>query len=899
MKKLLTRAALVAISASHFALAIGLSTAASAQEVESQSESGEQGEIIVSGIRRSLEDAVNRKRSADSIIDGISAEDIGDFPDENLAESLQRITGVQIERNGGEGTAISIRGLGPQFNRVLVNGRTAPSDAGQRDFNFLVLASELVSSIAVAKSPTADVAEGGVGGTVFIETPKPLDIGKTRITASAFGSYDFAREKLAPRFAGLVSTTFADNRIGILLSGSYSLRKFRSDVYNQNGYTRSSANFQNFATANNLTRPVFEPENIQIDATTTDRERINAYAAIQFEPIDGLNLTGDLFYSKFNDLTYRTRLQIPPNRGGYVPLELQSADDGDLTLIDVGNSFSNVDNRNFDTNSDLLIAGFKAEWASGPFSVTLDGSYGEANRRRETLATIIDIPRRASNRTVFDYTSGNRIPDISFINYDPANYGSHILRFVRVDIDDASDIEYAFAADGKYELTSGFITALYAGARYSDREFFNDQITTDNCNFGNCISALTPGIQNILPPGAVTEFPVDNFLGREAGNFPRTWATADPIHLRDHFLPNGLPPLTSRPANFVNVREKTTAFYARTDFAGDIGVPFSGNAGVRYVITDMVSSGFVPTPIALDTVSRPGDVTFIFGAPQLLASDRRYNNLLWSFNAKFDVTDTLLLRLAAGRVMARPEISFLSPGFSALSPENRQATSGNPDLDPFLATQFDLSLEWYSERAGTFTAAGFYKKISSVTQTLTSFLPISFQGVTQSFNFTQPENADGGNIYGVELAYQRDFEFLPAPLDNLGMVANYTYADSSITGSNPFVTDRIFSLEGLSKHNANLILFYEDRRFGIRAAYNYRSSFLAQTLGVFQLPEFRDSFGQLDASANFSINDRLTISVEALNIFNAEQFQYSSDPSRVRFIEYTGARIQFGARATF
>jgi len=855
--------------------------------------------VTVTGIRGSLETAEALKRNSDGVVDAIAAEDIGDFPDENLAEALQRITGVQIERNGGEGTAISIRGLGPQFNTVLLNGRTAPSDAGDRGFNFLVLSSELVSKVEVAKTPTVDNAEGGVGGTVFVSTPKPLDVEGFRLLGSAATAYDSQREEWAPRASFLVSNTFANERVGLLLSASLTERKFSNQIYNQNGYRVAPANFQQFATANGLPIPVFEPENIQIDATTSDRERTNVYGAAQFQATPELVLTADAYFSDYEDFTYRTRIQIPPNRGGYTAIDLEAFPDGDLSLIDTGNSFSNVDNRNFTTASELTVTGLNADWSSGAWSWAADFSYSKAEQNQETLATIIDIPRNAANRNIFDYRTGNRMPDISFINYDPSNYGSHILRFIRVDIQDTSDEETAFRFDAEYELDNGILSSVQAGIRYSDRSFARDEITTENCNFNPCITGLTPGIQNILPAGAVTSFPVSNFLGDEAGGIPRTWATANPILLRNHFLPNGLPPFAQRPASFVEVDEEISAAYLRANFEWTLGVPFSGDVGLRYVETKLTSAGFVPMPIGLDLFSRPGDVTFFFGAPELVEAGRTYDQLLWNANLKFDLTDEIVSRLAAARVMARPEIGFLSPGFSSLSRENRQASSGNPDLDPFLATQFDATLEWYTDNAGSYTAALFYKDIDAVTQTLTTIVPITFQNITQDYNFTRPENAEGGNIWGFELAAVRDFDFLPRPFDKMGVVANYTYAESSIESTNPVVTNQTFSLEGLSKNNANLILYYEDDRLGVRLAYNYRDSFLDQTLGVFQLPEFRDSVEQLDMSANYRINDRFSIFAEGLNLTNEEQFQYSGDPSRVRYIEYSGTRFVIGGRASF
>jgi TonB-dependent receptor len=250
----------------------------------------------VSGIYKSMSKSLSEKRYADSIVDTINADDIGKFPDENLAESLQRITGVSISRQDGEGQQVSIRGLGPSFNKVTLNGRTATSGTGSRSFSFDLLASELVSSLEVVKSPTADLDEGGLGGTINVNTAKPLDYDEFKFVASAKGVYNDLSDDWGPQASALISNTFADNTLGFLGSVAFSDRNLRNDGYAQNGYVNLLPDIGDYINNSDSIYPL----NTVPDLTLQNRKKMNFYGVVQWQPSDSFELVFDVLKADFD-----------------------------------------------------------------------------------------------------------------------------------------------------------------------------------------------------------------------------------------------------------------------------------------------------------------------------------------------------------------------------------------------------------------------------------------------------------------------------------------------------------------------------------------------------------------------------------------------------------------------
>ncbi|MEC7470336.1 MAG: TonB-dependent receptor, partial [Pseudomonadota bacterium] len=287
-----TACAVAAVLSTMVASPLVLAQDAAQQEVET---------IAVTGIRSSVAKSMDVKRSSAGVVDAISAEDIGDFPDTNLAESLQRITGVSIDRSGGEGQLITVRGFGPQFNTVLVNGRQMASENQSRAFSFDTIASELVSSLDVHKTSTATMQSGGVGSTININTARPFALGGFKVAGSVKGVYDENSESTTPQLSGLISNTFNDDTFGVLLAVSHQERETRLNQAQIDGW------LENVGVPNPVTESgeawdgnVFSPRNYDHKVTFEDRTRTNANLVLQYAPSDDLVITADALYSKFD-----------------------------------------------------------------------------------------------------------------------------------------------------------------------------------------------------------------------------------------------------------------------------------------------------------------------------------------------------------------------------------------------------------------------------------------------------------------------------------------------------------------------------------------------------------------------------------------------------------------------
>lgn len=277
--------------------AISANHAAFAQDEQAPIED----EIVVEGFKGSLTNSLNIKREADSIVDAISAEEVGKFPDNNVAEALQRITGVAIDRAGGEGQFITVRGFGPQFNTVLVNGRTMATENAGREFSFDVLASEIIQTAEVYKSPIARLQEGGIGATVNIKTARPLDNPGTSFNISAQGEYNTLTEKVSPRVSALFSTTNAAETLGLFASVVWSDRDSIRDSVSTEGWINGSANVIN-ANGNGITTltNINVPRSYRIQRIDENRQRLTATLTAQAALTDNLTMTMDVLYSKYD-----------------------------------------------------------------------------------------------------------------------------------------------------------------------------------------------------------------------------------------------------------------------------------------------------------------------------------------------------------------------------------------------------------------------------------------------------------------------------------------------------------------------------------------------------------------------------------------------------------------------
>ncbi|MBU8975990.1 MULTISPECIES: TonB-dependent receptor [unclassified Lysobacter] len=897
--------------------------------------------VTVTGFRGALEKALDKKRSEIGVVDAIVAEDIADFPDLNLAESLQRIPGVSIARDAGEGRQISVRGLDSQFTRVRINGMEALTTTGGTDssgganrgrgFDFNVFASELFNSITVRKTSSAEIEEGALGATVDLQTARPFDYdGFTFVTGAQLGYNDLASD-LDPRATMLISNTWADNKFGALLSVAYTKRRLveeghstvRWDNGPSNGTTGAtgSGGFNGCPTAARPTNTspfpaacsasVFHPRIPRYGVLEHEQERLGVTASLQFDPTDSTSLGLDMMYADLDATRTENFLNgLSFSRGGAAGKAqsrvLEGAVDGRGNLV--YGRFDDVDVRS-EARYDELETKFTQFNFYGDHKLTEDFSLNfEAGRAKSEFSnpiqTTITIDRLNADGYVYDYRGDNRLPVITngfdvndpsqwaFINGTTAVPGSEIRLRPQYADNTIDNAQLGFA----WQLTDA--VRLKGGGQYKEYTF-------DSREERRASEVLVPAL-----PAGVTLADLTRQIGLEdiSGVGDSTWLIPDIDAFNRVFniySDSGMFAVSDQVAavlgNNRSVEEKDHGFWLQADFTTQIGsLPLSGNVGVRQVETKQTSTGY-------STVGT--------GAAQLTTVRRSYDDTLPSFNLVLDVTPDFLIRVAGAKVMARPGLGNLTPGVTVnVSGGNRVVNGGNPMLDPFRATTGDLSFEWYFAEESLLALGLFYKDIDSFVLTSRETRPYSSSGlpasllegttatVNDDFQFNVPINSKGGPLKGLEFTYQQPFVFLPGFWSDFGVQLNYTYVDSKIqyvtaTGAPSLRTD----LTGLSKNAYNATLYYEGPKFGARVSAAYRDDFLTTVPGR----NNNDVEGTaetltIDMSASYKINEHFEITLEGLNLTDEYQDQWvDSIGDRASVYHHTGRQYFLGARYKF
>ncbi|MES3153948.1 TonB-dependent receptor [Sphingomonas faeni] len=859
----------------------------------------ETGDIVVTGFRQSLQNAQNTKRNASEIVDSIVAEDIGKLPDNNLAEALQRVPGVQITRNHGEGSGIAIRGLTQV--RTLVNGREAFSD-NSRDLSLENIPAEVLAGIDVYKNPSSTLVEGGLGGVVNLKTRRPFDFKGFQASVSGrMNYYDFiGRGK--PQVSGLISNRFSTGigEIGILLGAAYirSAGRFDNqgaepfnDRYNIVDFNKNGIFVGRTGPANGVVTPgqgpldpgdrVLSPNGGGDTLEITDRTRIVYNGALQWKASDRLSFFVEGFYNKY-DYTQDVNLAYA-NRG-----PLQAADDATFVFQDGTNvvksgSYRNVEftssANTFDRKSYVWqIAGGGSWNATDFFKLSTDIAYTKAQRVDNSSGT------RAGNngnttgtRLDFD-TSGDQV-SLALSGFDFGDVSKYRYLESSASREQATTDGFAGRLDGEYEIPDFFVKSISVGGRYTTRDVERMQGTRNHFPVAPSGSPAITFPATIFPQGLGPIANSSDFF--RTGNVPNpigvVYAVPTDIQRNQALLcqvfGDTVCAVSYAPANTYSQKEDTYAVYGQINLDLDVlGVPVDGNIGARYLRTSLSTVG---------VIQRPN------GSTSPIDQDASYKNFLPSANLRFKITPELFLRFAAAKQLTRPQFTNLSPTLNISSLAANQILSinaGNPDLKPLRSTSYDASLEYYYSRSGYVYLSGFLKKVNGFIQNTVTRETVSlpdFPTVTQA-DINRPQNGDNGTIKGFEVGTQTFLDFLPTPLDGFGIQANYTFVDSKAPSP---IAGQSVPLQGLSKNSYNLVGFYEKGGFRLRAAYTWRDDYVETTTGPGSgsLPIYVKPFDQLDASIGYSINDHFDISFDASNILNALNQTYFGEKIRPRF----------------
>lgn len=863
--------------------------------------------VVVRGIRRGIKQSLDIKKSAIGVVDSIASEDLGKLPDQNVAESLQRVAGVTIERNRGEGRYISVRGFGPKFNAVTVNGRTLATDNNGREFSFDVLPSELISGADVYKSPQANINGASIGATVDIRTLRPLDQPKNFSLAGSIGaSHAELADTNNPDAAAVMSWRNEARNFGVALSASYSDEQVRDDeftigaghvyrsstdsYYNAGGVpgARIGANVAPFS-------HISMPSNLSPFFFVRNKKTTGFNGSVQYKPTDRLTLTLDTLYSKSDITEDQTGLAYDFSGGTLID---QVVADGEAVYQKYTNGTVDEILQHDTRNVTTSMVGFNAAWkATDSLTLSFDASTSKAERRGKANDYFTTI-RRKHMDLWFDRRSGSPIYDYGFTspNYpDAATNPQGITAHYYIwgggsDIDDKTT-EFKF--DGKW-APEGAVT-LYSGIASEQR---TKTITTNSTPGGEQCAYC--GSDRVLPTSLFHSTDM-GFFESHNGNVIRDWIAYDPLAVImqvDQFATQdgkAFDPGRFDPAGSSVVDEKVLIGYLMSDIRTEIaGMPLSINTGVRIEDTKYTSSGASQTIISAVPNGAGQNLITLSGIVPV-SFEGKYTDILPSLNVKLSLTDNLIARFASSRVITRPTLSDLSPKQSIqTNPGNETIKRGNPDLQPFRASQIEGGLEWYFDKLSLLSVSAFYKNIDSfVTLTTT---PQKVDQVT--FQVTVPTNGKGAVVKGFELGYRQSFGQLPAPWDGLGVQTSFTYAESNANYTNT-VAHVSYGLEGLSKYSYSLIGFYEKYGVQARVAYTWRDKFLQVASGRNGEPEYFDAYGQLDASLSYDLTPHVTLYLDGLNLTDTNEFIYSVTPDRTKEYRTTGKRVAAGVRFRF
>jgi TonB-dependent receptor len=826
------------------ASAVDFQADAPAQQALPEEQASE--EVVVTGYRQSLRTAINAKRTADRVQEVLSAEDLGKLPEASIAESLARLPGLATNRDRGNGTQISIRGLGPNLVNTLLNGREVVSAEGSRNIRYEQYPAELLTGAFVFKSPTAAQVEGAIAGQVDLRTLRPLDISGSRIALNARAIYsDLADDVTDTNALGYIASAsyvgqFADDTLGLAIGYSgrrQSVATVRTNVFR---YTNSFADIDGNGQGEDQIPFGFEGL-----ARGGDDIRHGALAAVQWRPSSSFELNGDFFYShvKFDEtqrgfrveqLAFGNARSNPTVTNGYVTGVTTTATESFGQVVRGVNEL-------FFFKDDLYAGGLNAVWRPEGWEIAADVGYSTTHRDQQFL-TLRTEPFGVTPTSTFQ-TNAGRVPAMGF-NIDLTSPTVNRVADFQIPGNGGgapriNDELLSASVDVRRAIERGPLGALRFGGRYTDRS----KDFTTRTQFG------------FIDPAART--PVPTALLNEPYRFPGGYSALPAVQslkilqaVEQLFGP--IDPTTSQfdeTSSWI-VAEKTYAGYAQVDLDGNVfGLPFTGNLGLRVIRTETLSRS-----TRLDQTQQPDFTVVTTLSPVAVRND--FTDWLPNLNLTFKPTDKLQLRFGASEAIARAPLDDLNAGFGVFTFGTPAAFGGNPLLQPFRAKQLDATIEWYFDRDSALTVSGFYKDLGTyiVPQVTPIFVANPAGGPDLEGTFRQPVNGQGGTIKGFEILFQKAFTFLPAPFDGFGTYLNYSYTDSSITVEENDNAIGTIQLPGLSKHVGNATLYYSKSGFEARIAYRYRSSY-ATELGDTDRILFTAPEGVLDFQTSYEFGD--------------------------------------------
>lgn len=810
----------------------------------------ELGQVLVIGVRSSLASAWEIKREAGEIVDAVVADDINKLPDFNVTDALQRISGVQITRDRGEGAGVAIRGLTQM--ETLLNGREIFTAGTGRTLDFADIPAEMVQSIKVYKTSSANHIEGGVGGMIDLKTRRPFDFDGRQIVASGRVIHGDLVNEERPQFSTLLSDRWQTGwagEFGALVNFSYQQRAWRED--------QKSAGNPISRTDLLPGQTVIAPNGTTETASAGQRERTAGSLILQWRPSDALEFYAEGGYAEFNTQqdSYQINVMAAPGFAAGSPALFP--DSHDLKSITWNNAPLSILSFARDTVDRTKQAAVGGSWSGDALKLKADASYTESFNHLFFSGPVLAGNAASFSQDLSGEVPGTRVSGTNLL--DPANFQYSSLAYRTRPY--AGDLG-AIQADAEYTLADSFIKTLAAGLRYAQR-------SANNAPGLIYADAPVSGISAQDKPGFAAPNPYSDFFPGSAsiGHFLAgdLSMARDAEALRQAFGITAPIPSQASPLSVWHIDEETQAAYLMANFDSQAW-PLDGNIGLRAVRTVESVSGGQSVP------SRTGT------APIDMA--QTYTDYLPSLNLRYRLSQGLHLRAAASKTLTRPNFDQLSPSLTlirnSVNPALNQGYAGNPGLQPVRADNLDLALQHDFGHNAAVYAAGFWKQVDGFATTISN--AEIHDGET--YQVSRPQNGNSAAIQGLELGYQQFYDFLPGWLSGLGLQANYTLVDSETPNS---LLGKKIPLQNLSKHSYNLIGLYERGDVSARLAYNWRDKFLssiANIVGVGALPIYTRDYGWLDASVSYRFNNHLTLSLEGLNLLGTVRSAYYGKETR-------------------
>ena len=909
-------------------------------------------EVLVYGIRGSLRQAVETKRNASSVVDAISAEDIGKFPDINVAESLQRISGVQINRIRGEGADISIRGLPTDFSLVtfnnismpnaLTDGDSARSDT-TRSYDYASLPSEFVQVLEVHKTPTASLEEGGLAGTVVVRTPRPFDYDERVLSLSAQGSLESNHDQVGHRITGFYSDKFADDKFGITVGLTTSERNAGAQEYQNWGYQTYSEGGGYFSGPNQFgaftadgiadpticdgslaskalchgqdwngngvedpggfVAPFLEFHNI-FDET---RERNSALLSAQFAATDELEFFADVFYTELEVNRSRSELLtvIFNSLGPFHPAQSETQNVGGRDVVTTyrgDNTDMRPGNRIERRDGDTLSVTLGGEWSRDKWTVEAQISVAESSQVVDAMnivaASLADISIEANvgddiTTTTFFNDTGQNYLDPSTYRFLGAN--GELDQEFKDDLDD-------YKINVTRDMDHGILKSVQAGLHYSERDKLGEraQLFMTVAGLESLYGAQPPSQTwtDVGIPSSSAGFllrPIEpingSFLPDYDGGGFQNWLSID----TDSLYGFGYDRLKNAPESRYGINLPLTEDVSEEISNAYVQLNFgnedgsiTGNFGVRYSKTTQISRG-AGADLGSISFNPNGGITTV--APLgMIDVEHKYSEWLPSANLRWELNDELVFRLSASETLTRPRLTDISPTTSA-EVNTRTISGGNPELDPFTSGNIDVALEWYFGDANLLAVTYFYKDIETLVRTGTNIVTLPVLNVATGESFTQDfVDKSPANADGATIK-GLEIAYQQTFDSAPGLLSNTGLIANYtyIDNSDPE------AITATSENNYNIGVFYEGERIATRLSYTWRDEFLDKLVVFGNQGSITDEFGTLDLSLSYNINDSFAVVLEGVNLTEELKIKHFTDGLPL-IVEDVGRRLFLGLR---